>query len=135
MSRSGPTREVLIIEDEMDMRFYLMSMVKTLGFKPHLAANGLKGMAWLQKNRPDLIILDVMMPEKGGALVYQEIKNSAPLCTIPLIVFSGVVHSTFNHYIKMLNANLNKKIPEPQYYVEKSADPDYLMGVIKQAIC
>ncbi|MCF6247878.1 MAG: response regulator [Desulfobacula sp.] len=134
MPGSGLSRDVLIMDDEMDMRFYLMSMVKTLGFIPHLAPNGLKGMAWLQKNRPDLIILDVMMPEKGGALVYQEIKNSSSFRTIPLIVFSGVEHSTFNHYIKMLNVNLNKKISEPQYYVEKSADPDYLMRVIKQAV-
>jgi len=134
MSESGPAKDVLIMEDELDMRFYLMSMVKTLGFNPHLAPNGVKGMAWLRAKKPDLIILDVMMPEKGGALVYQEIKSRAAFRTIPLIVFSGVDQSTFNHYIKMLNVNLKKKIPEPEYYVEKSADPDYLMSVIKQAM-
>jgi len=134
MSGSGRSKDVLIMEDEIDMRFYLMSMVKALGFIPHLAPTGAKGMALLQDKRPDLIILDVMMPEKGGALVYQEIKSRSSFRTIPLIVFSGVEQSTFNYYIKMLNVNLNKKIPEPQYYVEKSADPDYLMSVIKQAV-
>jgi two-component system cell cycle response regulator DivK len=136
MSGSSQTRDVLIMEDEIDMRFYLMSMVKTLGYMPHLAPNGVEGMAKLQKKSPDLIILDVMMPEKGGALVYQEIKNKPFFRTIPLIVFSGVEKSTFNHYIKMLNANLNlnQKIPEPQYYIEKSADPEYLMRMIKQAV-
>ncbi len=127
-------KHVLIMEDEMDMRFYLMSMVKSLGFIPHLAPNGAKGMALLKDTRPDLIILDVMMPEKGGALVYQDIKLNPLYQTIPLIVFSGVAQSTFNHYIKMLNLNLIEEIPKPESYVEKSAEPDYLMSVIKKVI-
>ena len=127
-------KHVLIMEDELDMRFYLMSMVKSLGFIPHLEPNGEKGMAYLKDNKPDLIILDVMMPEKGGALVYQEIKLNSVYQSIPLIVFSGVSRSTFNHYIKMLNLKLNKKILEPECYVEKSVEPDYLIKVIKKTI-
>ncbi len=134
MAESDKQKHVLIMEDEMDMRFYLMSMVKSLGFIPHLAPNGAKGMALLKDISPDLIILDVMMPEKGGALVYQDIKLNSRYQTIPLIVFSGVARPTFNHYVKMLNLNLKEEIPEPECYVEKSAEPDYLMSVIKKAV-
>jgi DNA-binding response OmpR family regulator len=127
-------KTVLIMEDELDMRFYLSSMVKSLGFEATIAPNGDKGMDYLKKALPNLIILDVMMPEKGGALVYQELKLSDQYEKVPLIVFSGVNRQSFEHYVKMLNVNLKKKIPLPEYYIEKTADPDYLMKVIKTAI-
>ncbi|MCF8091947.1 MAG: response regulator [Desulfotignum sp.] len=126
---------VLIMEDEMDMRFYLMTMVKSLGHEPVLAQNGIQGLDMLAKERVDLIILDVMMPEKGGGLVYKELKTHAVYKNIPLIVFSGVNQDAFSHYVKMLNTDPDLNIPEPKYYVEKSADPDYLREVINMCIC
>lgn len=125
---------VLIIEDEMDMRFYLMAMVRSLGLESILTRDGVQGLLALGTLRPDLIILDVMMPEKGGALVYQELKTNPLYRDIPLILFSGVDFQSFVHYIKMLNLNRVEKIPCPKYYVEKSADPDYLKQVIKKNI-
>ncbi len=127
-------KTVLVIEDEMDMRFYLMAMVRSLGFESILTQNGVQGLSALCSLRPDLIILDVMMPEKGGALVYQELKTNPQYKDIPLIVFSGVDSPSFAHYIKMLNLDREIKIPLPKYYVEKSADPDYLKEVIKKCI-
>ncbi|MEE4363903.1 MAG: response regulator [Desulfotignum sp.] len=129
------SRQVLIMEDEMDMRFYLMTMVKSLGHVPVLAQNGIQGLDLLSKQRVDLIILDVMMPEKGGGLVYKELKTHAGYKEIPLIVFSGVNQKAFSHYVKMLNTDPDLNIPEPKYYVEKSADPDYLKEVITRCIC
>jgi CheY-like chemotaxis protein len=125
---------VLVIEDEMDMRFYLMAMVKSLGHEVILTRDGIQGLDILCKTRPDLIILDVMMPEKGGALVYQELKTDPLYRDIPLIVFSGVDPDSFVHYVKMLNMGQDTKIPYPKYYVEKSADPGYLKEVIKKSI-
>ncbi|MCP4720899.1 MAG: response regulator [Desulfobacteraceae bacterium] len=127
-------KTVLVIEDEMDMRFYLMTMVRSLGFESILTQNGVQGLDALSTLRPDLIILDVMMPEKGGAVVYQELKTNPLYNDIPLIVFSGVDFYSFTHYIKMLNLGRDIKIPFPKYYVEKSADPDYLKEVIKKCI-
>ncbi|MCP3940446.1 MAG: response regulator [Desulfobacteraceae bacterium] len=127
-------KAVLIIEDEMDMRFYLMIMVRSLGLEPILTRDGVQGLLALSSRLPDLIILDVMMPEKGGALVYQELKTQPLYRDIPLIIFSGVDFHSFVHYIKMLNLDRGIKIPSPKYYVEKSADPDYLKEVIKKCI-
>jgi len=127
-------KTVLVIEDEMDMRFYLMAMVRSLGFDSVLTRNGVQGLDALSTLRPNLIILDVMMPEKGGAIVYQELKTNPLYSDIPLIVFSGVDFYSFTHYIKMLNLGRDIKIPFPKYYVEKSADPDYLKEVIKKCI-
>lgn len=126
-------KTVLIIDDEMEMRFYLMAMVKSLGFKSVLTKNGVQGLETLNDSfghLPDLIILDIMMPEKGGALVFQELKAHTRYRNIPLLIFSGVDPKAFVHYVKMLNIHPSVETPMPKYYVEKSADPDYLKQMI-----
>ncbi len=125
-----PEKTVLIIDDEMEMRFYLMAMVKSLGFNPVLTKNGVQGLETLDRLLPDMIILDIMMPEKGGALVFQELKAHVSYRDIPLLIFSGVNPDAFVHYVKMLNIDPAVETPLPKYYVEKSADPDYLKQMI-----
>lgn len=123
-------REILIIEDEMEMRFYLMTMVKALGHTPVVTRNGVEGLGVLEDRLPAMIILDIMMPEKGGALVYQEICAHPRWRKIPLLIFSGVDREAFDHYVRMLNAASPHPTPSPGFYVEKSADPDYLKAMI-----
>lgn len=119
------------MEDEMDMRFYLMTLVKSLGHIPLVTRDGAQGLEKLFASQPDMIIIDIMMPKKGGALVYQEIKQDEKLKDIPVMVFSGVDKEAFFHYVKMLNLNQGSRIDYPKYYVEKSADPDYVKKMIK----
>ncbi|MCP4021954.1 MAG: response regulator [Desulfobacteraceae bacterium] len=122
------------MEDEMQIRFFLMTLVKSLGFEPVLTVNGLRGLLVLNKASPDLIILDVMMPEKGGALVYRELKTRPEFKNIPVIIYTGVDRDAFLHYIKMLNVKLKTKIPEPEFFVAKSDDPQYLKMIIEKCI-
>jgi CheY-like chemotaxis protein len=124
---------VLIVEDEMDMRFYLSTMVKSLGYTPLITLNGSQGLAALEKQIPNMIILDIMMPKKGGALVFQEIKADPRYNKIPVLIFSGVDYEAFIHYVKMLNAD-QVQTPVPKYYVEKSADPDYVKDMILRCL-
>jgi len=125
---------VLIIDDEIQMRFYLMTLVKSLGFDPVLAKDGVQGLDALTRIKPAAIILDIMMPEKGGSIVYQELITHPEFKTIPIIFFSGVDRKAFFHYIKMLNVNLEYDIPEPAVFVAKDADPEYLKAVIEKCV-
>lgn len=126
--------KVLIIDDEIQMRFYLMTLVKSLGFEPILAKDGVKGLEALTGTTPAAIILDIMMPNKGGTLVYQELVSHSDYKTIPVVFFSGVDRSAFFHHIKMLNVCLEHDIPEPAIFVAKDADPEYLKQVIKNCV-
>jgi CheY-like chemotaxis protein len=125
---------VLIIDDEIQMRFYVMTIVKSLGFDPVMAKDGMQGLDILTDIKPAAIVLDIMMPNKGGSLVYQELVNNPELNHIPIVFFSGVDREAFLHYIKMLNINLENKIPNPEYFVAKDAEPEYLMEVIKKCV-
>ena len=122
------------MEDEIHMRFYLMSLVKSLGFDPVLAKDGVQGLDTLTRIKPSAIILDIMMPKKGGAIVYQELVTHPEFKTIPIIFFSGVDRKAFFHHIKMLNINLEHDIPEPAIFVAKDADSEYLKEIIKKCV-
>lgn len=95
MEQEKEKPRVLIIDDEMSMRFYLMTLVKSLGFEPVLAKDGVQGLELLKNIKPAVIILDIMMPEKGGAIVYQEIVTHPEYKTIPIVFFSGVDQKVF----------------------------------------
>jgi len=134
MIQKTDRHKVLIIDDEIQMRFYLMTLVKSLGFDPVLAKDGVQGLDVLTRIRPAAIILDIMMPEKGGAIVYQELVTHPDFKTIPIVFFSGVDRNAFSHYIKMLNLNLEHNIPEPEVFIAKDADSEYLKTVIKKSV-
>jgi len=126
--------KVLILEDEMQMRFYLMTLVKSMGYDPILAKDGVEGLDILNHVRPAALILDIMMPKKGGGLVYRELAARTDFKDIPVIFFSGVDRNAFFHHIKMLNVTLEHPLPEPAFYVAKDADPEYLKSVIRTCV-
>ncbi len=134
MIREKEKPKVLILDDEMQMRFYLMTLVKSMGFEPILAKDGAEGLDILSHTRPSALILDIMMPIKGGGLVYQELVACPEFKDIPIIFFSGVDRNAFFHYIKMLNITLENPVPIPAIYVAKDADPEYLKEVIKACV-
>ncbi len=134
MSQKKEIPSILIIDDEIHMRFYLMTLVKSLGFDPVLAKDGVQGLEKLKNIKPAAIILDIMMPQKGGAIVYQELTTHPEFRHIPIVFFSGVDRKAFFHYIKMLNINLENNIPEPGIYIAKDADPEYIKEVIKKCV-
>ena len=120
---------VLIVEDEMDMRIFLATVFETGGWQPDTARNGREGLARARQNRPDLILLDVMMPEEGGVAMYRELKTEPALSAIPVVMLSAVEQETYVHYLRMLKTQAGGGIPEPEAYLEKPPDPEELLSV------
>lgn len=118
---------VLIVDDEMDMRIFLSTLFETSGYKPVATRDGREGLAKAKSLGPDLIVLDVMMPGEGGALMYKALKTDPQLKKIPVIMLSAVSEASFKHYLTMLAARFQEPVPQPQGYVEKPPDPDALL--------
>jgi len=126
--------KVLVVDDELDMRIYVTTLLETSGFKPLSAENGDEGFLIARRERPSLIILDVMMPKESGINMYRELKNDPELSEVPVIILSGLAEKTFFHSQKMLDRYREEKIPEPEAYIEKPAEPEELLNVIKACI-
>ena len=83
---------------------------------------------------PDLIILDVMMPEAGGVTMYRELKTDQALKDIPVIMLTGIGEKSFSHYLKMLNLKRKDPIPQPDAHMEKPLDHVKLLELAKKII-
>jgi CheY-like chemotaxis protein len=126
------TATVLIVDDAMDMRVFISALFKTSGYDIVACRDGSAGMLKARQVNPDLIILDVMMPGTGGALMYKALKTDRDLKNIPVIMLSAVGKKSFRHYLKMLNIKLEKPLPDPDAYLEKPPDAGHLLETAKR---
>jgi CheY-like chemotaxis protein len=86
---SGESGRVLIIEDDADIREMLSRTLIKEGWQVRDAENGLRGLESLNEVTPDLILLDLMMPEMDGFQFVAELQNNEEWRTIPIIVITA----------------------------------------------
>ena len=127
-------KKVLIVDDEMDMRIFLSTLLETSGYKTIIATNGEEGMQKARKHKPAVIILDVLMPKSGGIQMYREVKTDEHLKTTPVIMISAIAKKTFFHSMKMLNSYRDETVPEPEGYIEKPPESDELLETLAKCI-
>ena len=127
-------KTVLIVEDELDMRIFISTLLETSGYRPIMTRDGREGLVKAREISPDLIILDVMMPGEGGVQMYRQLKTDDTLRNIPVILLSGVAKNTFTHYFKMLNTRMECAIPEPSAYLEKPPEAEALIKLTERLI-
>ncbi len=120
-------KKILIVDDELDMRTYLSTLLKTSGYVPVVATNGLEAMQKAKAVRPHLIILDVLMPREGGIQLYRRLKRDDELKDIPVIMLSGIAKKTFFHAQSLLDRHEGQEVPEPEAYIEKPPEPEELL--------
>lgn len=126
-------KNVLVVDDEMNIRLFLKTLLETSGHVPHLARNAREGLKLAWEIRPDLIILDVMMPGEGGLVMYQGLQEDEQLSKVPVIMLSAVGADTFNHALKIMGVG-KQRYPEPFAYVQKPPNPDEIKAIIDHAL-
>ncbi len=88
MARTDRYR-IVYIEDDQDMVDLVSMILDAERFDLVGAADGNQGLALMHESRPDLLLLDLMLPDMGGWAVYQQMKDDASLSTIPVIVITA----------------------------------------------
>jgi CheY-like chemotaxis protein len=87
-------KQILIVEDQEETVIFLSQILKDQGYRYEVSRNGVEGLAAMRENRPDLVLLDLMMPRKSGIHVFHEMKNAPDLENIPVIVVTGTSRVT-----------------------------------------
>jgi len=82
-------KKILVIEDEPEMRRNITVLLRYQGYQPIEAENGRIGLALAQREKPDLVLCDVMMPELDGHGVLQALQQKVELATIPFIFLTA----------------------------------------------
>ncbi|MBI4128327.1 MAG: response regulator [Parcubacteria group bacterium] len=83
-------KKILIAEDETTIAIALTMALEQAGYKVTLASDGEAAMAELKKERPDLILLDIVMPKKDGLQVLEEVKRDPAFNDIPVVLLTNL---------------------------------------------
>jgi OmpR family response regulator RpaB len=86
----SPKRKILIVDDEAMIRRILSTRLTMVGYEVVVAANGIEALEMFQKEKPDLIVLDVMMPQMNGLEVCQELRKTTEIPIVMLTALSDV---------------------------------------------
>ena len=88
MTDAAPT--ILIVDDTEANRVLLHDLVQALGYRPQLADNALSALASIRTSPPDLVLLDILMPQMGGFEVLELMRQEGRLRDIPVVVVSAM---------------------------------------------
>jgi len=117
-------KTILIVDDEQDVRIFLQSLLADHGYTTLEAANGIEGLKLAREASPDLITLDITMPEQSGVKSYRQLKDDADLAKIPVVIITAV-GDPMEHFLKT-----RKQVPNPEGFMAKPIDQDKLLKMI-----
>ena len=79
---------ILIAEDDVFFQKFYKNELEQHGYQVQIASNGKEALAMIAKQKPDLMILDIIMPQKDGFEVLEELSQSGQISSIPVLIFS-----------------------------------------------
>lgn len=114
-------KKIMIVDDDPNMVTYLTDLFSDNGYDTCSASDGSRAMAIVTKEKPDLITLDLEMPEEWGPRFYRKLMQEKEFRNLPVIVISGITGSKYA--IQKAVASLMKPF-----------DKDELLKIVKDTI-
>lgn len=120
------TAKILIIEDDQFLSSVLKNRLEKDGFWVEQAFDGEEGLAKIKESRPQLIILDLILPKMSGFEVLEQISLDPQLSRIPVMIASNLGQESDIQKAKNLGA--------VEYYVKAKTTVDELVGMAKKLV-
>jgi len=121
---------ILVVDDDTDLVEALSMKLESENFSVAKAYDGIEGFDKIQAERPDLVILDVMMPRKDGYKLCDELKNDDNYKDIPIILLTAVTDA-----INSTNyTHMGGKTTLADDFIPKPIDLDKLMEIVKDTL-
>jgi len=102
---------VLVVDDEPLTQDLLRLMLEPAGFRVTGAEHGLEALQKIQQSKPDIMILDVMMPHMDGITVCRKIRSNPETADLPIVMLSGKTH--LNAVEEGIEAGANRYLAKP----------------------
>lgn len=119
-------KKIVVVDDEPDTTTFLCAWLEDQGYDSCFAADGKQGIILIRIVQPDLILLDLKMPNHTGIQLYREICLDEQLKNIPVIMITGMTDFDLNDTDCSL-------LPEPLARIDKPIDLNLLHSAINQA--
>ncbi len=114
-------KKILIIDDDHVVLRYLETILTDSGYKVYPADNAREALALVEEIKPDLITLDLEMPEQWGPRFYREMTKNKAHRDIPVIVISGLSSSQYS-------------IPKAAGHIGKPFEPEAVVTMVEEQI-
>jgi len=119
-------KKILIIEDENILLDLLQKKLIQEGYEVDTARDGQEGLDRLDKNKPDLILLDIVMPRMGGFEVMERISKQKDLKKIPIIIISNSG--------QIVELDRAKELGVKDWLIKTDFDPQEVVDKVKKQI-
>jgi two-component system alkaline phosphatase synthesis response regulator PhoP len=120
-------RKILIVDDDSDFVEAVTMILRPKKFEVVAAYNGKEGIEKVKSERPDLVVLDVMMPEKDGYSVCRELKSDPQWSHIPILLLTAVAsHVPTTRFTQQMGMET-----EADDYIDKPVEPEVLVKRIE----
>ncbi|QRN99087.1 response regulator [Archangium violaceum] len=83
-------KNILVVEDEFDVQQVVADVLRDEGYEVAVCGNGREALEYLRKHRPDVVVMDVMMPILSGPQVLEQMAKSPELKGVPVILMSEI---------------------------------------------
>lgn len=123
-------KRVLVIDDEPSVVTYLVTLLGDNGYDTISAVNGREGIEKARRDRPDLVCLDITMPEGSGIRFYRELKGDPALAAVPVIIVTAVTGlggdpEPVKHFL-----DTRKHVPPPEGFLAKPIDRQEFLDTV-----
>ena len=115
------SQTVLVIDDEADIRTFLTVALRKAGYQTVTATNGVEAWEIAKSRKPDLVILDIMMPRQSGTDFYRALADDDELCKVPVVIVSGVTGTNLTPF-------------EPAAVFDKPIKPDVFIAAVNEIL-
>jgi len=112
---------ILVVDDEADVRAFLSAVLQKRGYRVVTAEDGKQAYGIAEDEQPDLIVLDLQMPNQTGTDFYRRLKKNERLNKVPIIIVSGL-------------AGRHLAVSNPFAVFDKPIEPDEFAATVEQAL-
>lgn len=117
---------VLVVDDEFEIRQLLSTMLTLMGYQSYVAEDGLDALEKIPECKPDVLILDVMMPRMDGLTLCRTLRDDAKTAALPIIMLSGKAHQEAIR--EGLQAGADRYLVKPTGLDELTRNIDEVLG-------
>lgn len=116
-------KKILLVDDDPDLVKAVSMILESKKYQVAAAYGGVEGLEKARTENPDLIVLDVMMPDKDGYVVCKELKADPQLSKIPVLLLTAVVqHISTTRFTQQMGLET-----EADDYIDKPVEPEILV--------
>jgi DNA-binding response OmpR family regulator len=122
-------KKVLIIDDEPDVISYLTVVLESNGFRPYSATTAENGFNLAVEVEPDLICVDIMMPQESGLSLFVKLRRESKFNDIPVLIISGLEQEQDFDFRKFVDS---EDVSPPDLYIEKPIKVERFIEAVRK---